>query len=100
MCSDNELFKIMLDKLVKMGILLIRPYIPLENISKNKSKEALLGFNESSKKGNNQKITRAQVSPDIDKESGDMGIELNVETQLIITALMKDPDCSKKLNFY
>ncbi|SOV79122.1 origin recognition complex subunit 1 [Plasmodium sp. gorilla clade G3] len=100
MCSDNELFKIMLDKLVKMGILLIRPYIPLENISKNKCKEALLGFNESSKKGNNQKITRAQVSPDIDKESGDMGIELNVETQLIITALMKDPDCSKKLNFY
>ncbi|SPJ11244.1 origin recognition complex subunit 1 [Plasmodium sp. DRC-Itaito] len=100
MCSDNELFKIMLDKLVKMGILLIRPYIPLENISKNKCKEALLGFNESSKKTNNQKINRAQVSPDIDKESGDMGIELNVETQLIITALMKDPDCSKKLNFY
>ncbi|CDO65313.1 origin recognition complex subunit 1, putative [Plasmodium reichenowi] len=100
MCSDNELFKIMLDKLVKMGILLIRPYIPLENTSKNKSKEALLGFNESSKKTNNQKITRAQVSPDIDKESGDMGIELNIETQLIITALMKDPDCSKKLNFY
>ncbi|KNC37472.1 origin recognition complex 1 protein [Plasmodium falciparum RAJ116] len=92
--------KIMLDKFSENGNTPYQTIYPLENISKNKSKEALLGFNESSKKGNNQKITRAQVSPDIDKESGDMGIELNVETQLIITALMKDPDCSKKLNFY
>ncbi|CRH03663.1 origin recognition complex subunit 1, putative [Plasmodium relictum] len=99
MCSDHELFKIMLDKLVKMGILLIRPYIPLENLSKRKTKEALLGFNESSKKSE-YRGAKTQVSADIDKESGDMGLEINVETQLIITALMKDPECSKKLNFY
>ncbi|SBT71923.1 origin recognition complex subunit 1, putative, partial [Plasmodium malariae] len=100
MCSDNELFKIMLDKLVKMGILLIRPYIPLENLNKNKSKESLLGFNESSKKTAENKSSKTQVNAEIDKESGDMGLELNVETQLIITALMKDSECSKKLNFY
>lgn len=97
-CSDKELFKIMLDKLVKMGILLIRPYIPVEDLSK-RSKEALLGFNEPAKK-TESKTARTQVSPDIDKESGDMGLEVNVETQLIITALMKDADCSKKLNFF
>uniref|UniRef100_A0A8C9GFL5 Origin recognition complex subunit 1 n=1 Tax=Piliocolobus tephrosceles TaxID=591936 RepID=A0A8C9GFL5_9PRIM len=105
MCSDIELFKIMIDKLVKMGILLIRPYIPLENLSKNRSKEETLGFNDSSNKGGaggeGQKgTTRTQVSADIDKESGDMGLELNVEHQLIITALMKDADCCQKLNFY
>ncbi|CRG95974.1 origin recognition complex subunit 1, putative [Plasmodium gallinaceum] len=99
MCSDHELFKIMLDKLVKMGILLIRPYIPLETLSNRKTKEALLGFNESSKKGE-YRSGKTQVSADIDKESGDMGLEVNVETQLIVTALMKDPECSKKLNFY
>lgn len=96
--SDKELFKIMLDKLVKMGILLIRPYIPVEDLSK-RSKEAVLGFNEPAKK-TESKTVRTQVSPDIDKESGDMGLEVNVETQLIITALMKDADCSKKLNFF
>ncbi|ANQ06346.1 Origin recognition complex 1 protein [Plasmodium coatneyi] len=102
MCSNAELFKIMLDKLVKMGILLIRPYIPLESLAKNKNKETLLGFNESSKKNGPEgsKSTRTQVSAEIDKESGDMGLELNVETQLIITALMKDAECSQKLNFY
>ncbi|GAW82765.1 origin recognition complex subunit 1 [Plasmodium gonderi] len=101
MCSNSELFKIMLDKLVKMGILLIRPYIPLEKLAKNKNKEMLLGFNESSKKNSaDNKSTKTQVSAEIDKESGDMGIELNVETQLIITALMKDSECSQKLNFY
>ncbi|VWU49735.1 origin recognition complex subunit 1 [Hepatocystis sp. ex Piliocolobus tephrosceles] len=104
MCSDIELFKIMIDKLVKMGILLIRPYIPLENLSKNRSKEDTLGFNDLPNKGGageNQKgATRTQVSADIDKESGDMGLELNVEHQLIITALMKDADCCQKLNFY
>ncbi|KJP88282.1 hypothetical protein AK88_02063 [Plasmodium fragile] len=102
MCSNSELFKIMLDKLVKMGILLIRPYIPLESLVKNKNKETLLGFNESSKKNaaEGSKSTRTQVSAEIDKEAGDMGLELNVETQLIITALMKDAECSQKLNFY
>ncbi|CAA9990069.1 origin recognition complex subunit 1, putative [Plasmodium knowlesi strain H] len=102
MCSNTELFKIMLDKLVKMGILLIRPYIPLESLAKNKNKEMLLGFNESSKKNASEgtKSSRTQVSAEIDKESGDMGLELNVETQLIITALMKDAECSQKLNFY
>lgn len=102
MCSNSELLKIMLDKLVKMGILLIRPYIPLESLAKNKNKETLLGFNESSKKNapETSKSTRTQVSAEIDKESGDMGLELNVETQLIITALMKDAECSQKLNFY
>ncbi|SCN23299.1 origin recognition complex subunit 1, putative [Plasmodium berghei] len=100
MYNDTELFKIMIDKLVKMGILLIRPYIPLDSIAKNKNKEALLGFNEPEKKASENKPYKTQVSPDIDQESGDMGLELNVEPQLVITALMKDPECAQKLNFY
>ncbi|VEV55400.1 origin recognition complex subunit 1, putative [Plasmodium vinckei vinckei] len=101
MYNDVELFKIMIDKLVKMGILLVRPYIPLDSIAKNKNKETLLGFNnELDKKNSDNKSYRTQVSPEIDHESGDMGLELNVEPQLVITALMKDPECAKKLNFY
>ncbi|CAD2087695.1 origin recognition complex subunit 1, putative [Plasmodium vinckei brucechwatti] len=101
MYNDVELFKIMIDKLVKMGILLVRPYIPLDSIAKNKNKETLLGFNnEVDKKNSENKSYRTQVSPEIDHESGDMGLELNVEPQLVITALMKDPECAQKLNFY
>ncbi|VTZ75170.1 origin recognition complex subunit 1, putative [Plasmodium yoelii] len=100
MYNDVELFKIMIDKLVKMGILLVRPYIPLDSIAKNKNKEALLGFNEHDKKNSENKFYKTKVSPEIDQESGDMGLELNVEPQLVITALMKDPECAQKLNFY
>ncbi|SCN58847.1 origin recognition complex subunit 1, putative [Plasmodium chabaudi chabaudi] len=101
MYNDVELFKIMIDKLVKMGILLVRPYIPLDSIAKNKNKETLLGFNnDADKKNSENKSYRTQVSPEIDHESGDMGLELNVEPQLVITALMKDPECAQKLNFY
>ncbi|CAD2099658.1 origin recognition complex subunit 1, putative [Plasmodium vinckei] len=101
MYNDVELFKIMIDKLVKMGILLVRPHIPLDSIAKNKNKETLLGFNnEVDKKNSENKSYRTQVSPEIDHESGDMGLELNVEPQLVITALMKDPECAQKLNFY